>query len=74
MLIALIINEQYQIFRRILPGDPGDRGCSAEDNQLLVEAVLGLARTGSPWRNLPPEFGNEHSTYVRFLRWCDTDV
>ncbi|WP_213032989.1 transposase [Acinetobacter sp. ANC 4470] len=24
---------------------------------IFLEAVLWIARTGSPWRNLPPEFG-----------------
>ncbi|MBK7815074.1 MAG: transposase [Rhodocyclaceae bacterium] len=28
-----------------------------------------ILRTGSPWRDLPHELGNWHSTYVRFARW-----
>jgi transposase len=27
---------------------------------------LWIARTGSPWRDLPPLFGNWNSVYVRF--------
>ena len=34
-------------------GDPGRSG-----NRLFVEAVLWIARTGSPWRDLPAHFGN----------------
>jgi transposase len=41
----------------------------AADNRLFVEAVLYTARVGNPWRDLPPEFGNWHSVYVRFARW-----
>jgi transposase len=41
-----------------LPGKLSDPGQSAKDNRLFVEAVLWIARTGSPWRDLPAEFGN----------------
>ena len=52
-----------------LPGKVGDPGRSGTDNRLFVEAVLWIARTGSPWRDLPPEFGSWNSTYQRFARW-----
>src|SRR5690606_34069637 len=54
--------------------NPSDRVRTAKDIRLFVEAVLWLARTGSPWRDLPTEFGNWHSTYVRFARWRDAGV
>ena len=31
-------------------------------------------RTGSPWRDLPAEFGHWHRTYVRFSRWREKGV
>lgn len=31
--------------------------------------MLWIARTGSLWRDLPPEFGSWNSTYQRFARW-----
>jgi putative transposase len=58
----------------LLPGKVGDRGRSAADNRLFVEAVLWIARTGSPWRDLPPEFGRWNSVYVRFRRWARAGV
>jgi transposase len=51
-------------------GKRQDCGVTAKDNRLFLEAVLWIARTGSPWRDLPKEFGNWHSVYVRFARWC----
>jgi transposase len=35
----------------------------------FVEAVLYLARTGCPWRDLPPRFGRWDAVYQRFRRW-----
>ena len=40
----------------------------------FVEAVLYLARTGLPWRDLPPEFGAWSAVYMRFRRWEQAGV
>ena len=55
-------------------GKAGDPGRSGRDNRLFVEAVLWIARTGSPWRDLPAWFGKWNSVYVRFRDWRDRDV
>jgi len=55
-------------------GKPGDPGRSGKDNRLFVEAVLWIARTGSPWRDLPPSFGHWNSTFTRFRDWVKADV
>ena len=57
-----------------LPGKAGDPGRSAADNRLFVEAVLWLARTGVPWRDLPAIFGSWNSNFVRFSRWSKAGV
>jgi transposase len=56
------------------PGKRGDPGRSGADNRLFVEAVLWIARTGSPWRDLSPTFGKWNSVYVRFRDWVKADV
>jgi putative transposase len=35
----------------------------------FFEALLYLARTGIPWRDLPSEFGRWDAVYNRFRRW-----
>ena len=65
----LIRDEQWEQIRDILPGKASDPGVTAKDNRLFVEAVLWIARTCAPWRDLPLEFGNWHSTFTRFSRW-----
>ena len=37
--------------------------------RMFVEAILFQARTGTPWRDMPKEFGKWISVYHRFRRW-----
>jgi len=65
---------QWRKIKDLVPGKKGDKGRSGEDNRLFVDAVLWVARTGAPWRDLHPEFGNWNSVYVRFRRWARNGV
>ena len=38
-------------------------------DRAFFEALLYLARTGVPWRDLPGEFGAWDAAYNRFRRW-----
>jgi transposase len=58
----------------LLPGKKSDRGVTAKDNRLFLEAVLWRARAGLPWRDLPVEFGNWNSVFTRFRRWVRREV
>jgi putative transposase len=37
--------------------------------RLFIAAVLSLARTGTPWRDLPEAFGHWDAVFNRFRRW-----
>src|SRR5947199_8459904 len=65
---------QWERVKHVLPGKEPDRGVTAKDNRLFLEAVLWIARTGAPWRDLPRYFGNWNSVYVRFSRWAKKGV
>ena len=67
-------DDQWQRLESMLPGKAGDPGRTGEDNRLFIEATLWIARTGSPWRDLPAEFGRWNSVYKRFGRWSDNGV
>jgi transposase len=41
----------------------------ALSDRMFLEAVLYLARTGTPWRDLPEDFGHWDAVYNRFRRW-----
>ncbi|QGZ33672.1 IS5 family transposase [Stappia indica] len=55
-------------------GKPTDPGRSGGNNRLFMEAVLWIARTGSPWRDLPAMFGNWSTAFRRFSDWRKADV
>lgn len=67
-------DDQFERIASLLPGKAGDPGCTAADNRQFVEAVLWIARTGSPWRDLPRPFGPWNSVYQRFARWSRRGV
>jgi len=74
MARRLLRDDQFQRIAAMLPGKASDCGVTAKDNRLFVEAVLWVARTGSPWRDLPDVFGPWNSVYKRFARWSDRGV
>ena len=39
-------------------------------DRAFFEAILYVARTGIPWRDLPAEFGAWDAAYNRFRRWA----
>jgi transposase len=58
----------------LLPGKARDRGVTAKDNRLFLEAVLWRVRAGPPWRDLPAAFGHWNSVFQRFRRWVRAGV
>lgn len=53
-----ITDQQWQKIDHLLPGRAGHVGQTAADNRLFINAVLWVARSGAPWRDLPERFGN----------------
>lgn len=73
--VRLVLNDhQWKRMEPHLPGKPGDPGRSGENNRMFIEAVLWIARTGSPWRDLPGIFQNWNTVFVRFSRWSKDGV
>jgi transposase len=44
------------------------------DARRFVDAVLFVARTGIPWRDLPERFGHWNAVWRRFDRWSRAGV
>ena len=73
--IRLVLSDQqWKRIENLCVGKPQDPGGTGADNRMFVEAVLWIARTGSPWRDLPSIFGKWNSVFVRFNRWSEGGV
>jgi transposase len=69
-----ITDEHWERIENLLPGRVGDPGVTAKDNRLFIDAILWIAKTGAPWRDLPERFGNWNSVWKRFDRWSTKGV
>ena len=65
-------DEQWERIELLLPRGPG-RPSTAGD-RAFVNAVVWIAKTGAPWRDLPERFGPWKTVYNRFRNWARRDV
>jgi transposase len=53
----------------LLPSSTGRRGGRWRDHRQVIEAISWKYRTGSPWREVPEQFGPWQTAYERLTRW-----
>ena len=70
----VITDRQWTLMEAHCLGKKTDPGRTGGDGRLFLEAVLWIARTGSPWRDLPPGFGKWNTVFKRFRDWVKGDV
>src|SRR5258707_10072694 len=62
------------VLSRFAPARGATPAAGARTIACLSRGVLWIARTGSPWRDLPSAFGNWNSVWRRFDRWSQSGV
>jgi len=67
-------DDQWERIKDALPGKQSDRGVTARDNRLFIDAIMWIAKTGAPWRDLPDHYGKWSSVHKRFIRWSKNGV
>ncbi len=70
----VITDRQWSLMEPHCLGKKTDPGRTGGDGRMFLEAVLWIARTGSPWRDLPPGFGKWNTVFKRFRDWVKADV
>jgi len=69
-----ISDKVWSLLEPLLPGRRGSWGGVAIDNRRFINAIIWILRTGAPWRDLPPSYGDWKNTHRRFCRWRDKGV
>ena len=69
-----ISDESWGKMESLLPGRKGRWGGNARDNRQFINALFRIFRTGAPWRDLPPSYGDRKNTLRRFGRWRDRGI
>lgn len=64
-----ISDEAWALIEPLLPSSAGCRGGQWRDHRQVLEAILWRYRTGSPWRDLPEEFGPWQTVWKRHHRF-----
>jgi|tagenome__1003787_1003787.scaffolds.fasta_scaffold20891149_3 putative transposase len=65
----MVSDQAWEWMEALLPSSTGRRGGRWRDHRQVVEAICWKYRTGTPWRELPAQFGPWPTAYERLTRW-----
>ena len=70
-----LTDTEWNAIKDLLPPEKsGKRGRPCKDNRTMVNGMVWVLRSGSPWRDLPKEYGSWNGVYTRFNRWSKRGV
>lgn len=64
-----LTDQEWVRLEPLLPERKPSRGGRWADHRMVLNGVFWRTRTGSPWRDLPVEYGNWKTVYNRHRRW-----
>lgn len=65
----LMSDEEWAFHERFILAVRAPNGRKLMNHRLVLDGIFWITRTGSPWRDLPEEFGKWSSVYRQFRRW-----
>ncbi len=69
-----LTDAQWERLRPLLPPQKPRTGRPAKDHRTVLNGILWILRTGSPWRSLPERYGSWKTVSSRFYRWQQAGV
>jgi transposase len=70
-----ISDEEWERVKDLLPSDKlKKQGRPPKPNRDMLNAILWIARSGAPWRDLPERYGSWKTVYDRFNKWSKKGV
>lgn len=64
-----VSDEFWAVVEPLLPSAEGRPGRRWSDHRRILEGICWRYRTGSPWRDVPVEFGPWQTVWKRHFRW-----
>ena len=68
MARLLLTDDEWDLIKDVFP-KPATTGRPPRDPRPIVDGILWVLRTGSPWRDLPREFGPWQTAWRLFDQW-----
>ena len=56
-------DDEWAFFEHFILAARAPNGRKPTNHRIVLDGIFWIARTGSPWRNLPEEFGKWSSVY-----------
>ena len=70
MIRHRLTDEQWRLIKNVFP-EPKATGRPPRDRREVMDGILWILRTGSPWRDLPDAFGPWQTVWHLFNQWND---
>ena len=68
MARLLLADEEWELIADLFPA-PAATGRPQCNPRTVLDGILWILRTGSPWRDLPSEFGSCKTAWRKFDQW-----
>ena len=69
-----VTDTQWERLRSLLPPQKPYTGRPGNDHRTVLNGILWILRTGSPWRAMPECYGSWKTVSSRFYRWQKAGV
>jgi transposase len=70
MARLLLSDDEWEAIADLFP-EPAATGRPPRNRRVIFNGILWILRTGSPWRDLPEEFGPWQTVWRLFDQWND---
>ena len=67
-------DDEWAFFERFILAVRAPNGRKPTNHRTVLDGVFWIARTGSPWRDLPERYGPYTTAYNRYNRWAKAGV
>ncbi len=74
MALDILTDEQWERLGPLLPSQKPRIGRPAKGHRTVLEAILWIDRTGTPWCDLPVEYGSWQTVATCFYRWVKEGI